>query len=347
MKDSIRLLVVDDSKLMRKVIRNIFDTNGHIEVVGEAGNGKEALDIIPKLNPDVITLDINMPEMDGITTLKHIMIKHPKPTVMLSALTQEGAEVTFDALKFGAIDFVPKPSNQQDASLEEQSQNIIKKISMAAEVEIEAVRRLKAKPKSEKTVKPEEKECKYICALGASEGGYPALLKIIPQLNPDNPAAYLAVLYEDPVHVEAFAHYLDQNSAITVKRAKDGTSVEAGVCYIASGREYITVYAFYGEYSLQVNTSPFPSRRGAINMLMISLAERAEKNAIGVILSGSGDDGAEGVSEIIRLGGSAIVQEPKSCLHKDMPNYVIRNVQPLQILSDSKIAEEINNRCSG
>ena len=136
-----KVLVVDDSALIRGAIRRIFEESIKLEVIGEASNGAEALDLIPRLNPDVVTLDVNMPVMDGLTTLKHMMIKTPKPAVMISTLTREGASVTFDALKYGAVDFIPKPSQVNGKGLEAQHEKIIRKVSMASRVETKTDRK--------------------------------------------------------------------------------------------------------------------------------------------------------------------------------------------------------------
>lgn len=341
LKDPIKLLVVDDSKLMRRVITKIFEPVDHIQVVGEAENGKEALDIIPQLNPDVVTLDINMPVMDGLTALKHIMIKFPRPVVMLSTLTQEGAAVTFDALKYGAVDFIHKPSNTQPVSLEEQCHIVVNKITLAAGVEIGTLRYLRTNP--DKTQNDGGTPCNYICAIGTADGGYGSLLKIIPQLKSELPAAVLVVLYESSRHVDAFARYLDENSSFRVKRAVDGESVEAGFCYMVSGKQYVTLHSFYGEYSLAVNAAPFTTHKGGINMLMFSLAEIMKDHAVGVILSGAGEDGGEGLEEIIRMQGKAIVQDPKTCLYKDMAASAIERCSPGLILPDTEIGTALNN----
>ncbi len=345
MKEPIKLLIVDDSKLMRRVISKIFESDESVKVVGEAANGKEALDMIPELNPNVITMDINMPVMDGLTTLKHVMIKYPRPVVMLSTLTQDGAAVTFDALKYGAVDFIHKPSNSQPSSLEEQCHSIIKKINMAAGVEIRDFKYLRSNPAAKKEEK-KETPCKYICAMGAAEGGYSALLKIIPHLNPELPAAFLVVLYEASRNVDAFARYLDENSSIGVRRAIDGESIEAGSCYLVSGKQYVTLHSFYGEYSLAVNAAPFTTQKGGINMLMFSVAEIMKENGIGIILSGSGDDGTEGLAEIVRTGGLSVVQDTKSCLYKEMAASAMEKCKVNLVIPDSNIAAEINKKLS-
>ena len=328
--------------MIRRAVSNIFKAQDNFQVVGEAGNGKEALDMLAGLNPDVVTLDINMPVMDGLTTLKHIMIKSPRPTVMLSSLTQEGATETFDALKYGAIDFIPKPSRTNGDSIGEQELNIVKKIKLAAEVEIESVQYIRSIPKEKSDKRPDGIECKGLIAMGASEGGYGALLKIIPQIIPDLPAALLVVIYADSKHVDAFAGYLDSHSFVKVKRAKDGEEIKGGVCYLFSGEEYATVHSSGNKYNLQISPSPFAGRRGSINMLMFSVAEAMGMRAAGVILSGSGEDGAEGLAEIIRAGGTAIVQVPKTCLYKEMARTAMDRCEADLVITEVKIASAIN-----
>jgi two-component system chemotaxis response regulator CheB len=346
-KDPIKLLIVDDSKLIRRALCKIFDSNDDVKVIGEAGNGLEALEVFPRLNPDVVTMDINMPAMDGLTALKHIMIKHPKPTVMLSTLTQEGAAVTFDSLKYGAVDFIPKPSKIHELDVEVQHQNIIRKIILAAGVEMEAIRYLKTPSKVKNLQRCEQMTSDFIVAIGTSEGGYGALLKVIPRLLPGLPTAIIAVLYEDPRHIDAFARYLDDQSLLKVKRAKDGEPIQGGVCYLASGDEYTIVESMNGGYLFQVNRSPFPTRRGAINMLMFSVAEVMKNRTAGVILSGTGEDGVEGINEIIRMGGTGIVQDPTSCLYKETSRLAIDRCKVDLVLPAGKIAEKMNHFSAG
>jgi two-component system, chemotaxis family, protein-glutamate methylesterase/glutaminase len=314
--------------------------------VGEAEDGKQALELIPQLNPDVITLDINMPVMDGLTALKHIMIRYPRPVVMCSTLTEEGTAVTFDALKFGAVDFIHKPSNQHPESLEAQFQSIMKKIIQAAGVEIGAVRYLRTKSKEvtpKLTAEDADFKCNSICAIGASEGGYGALLKIIPQLSPGLSAAFIITLHEISAHTDAFVRYLDEHSTIRVKRAVEGEPIKGGVCYLASREEYITVHSFYGEY-LQLSPAPFPEQRGAVNMLMFSAADVMKERAVGVILSGTGNDGAQGLSEISNKGGSAYIQSPKSSLYKEMPESAFESCKTAIVMTDQQMPEEFNKR---
>ncbi len=341
-RQTIRVLIVDDSRLIRTALKKILTADGQIEVVGEAADGKEALVLIPRLQPDAITLDINMPEMDGLSTLKHIMIKHPTPTVMISSLTTEGATKTFDALRMGAIDFISKPSQMGEAGAQVRQPDIPHIVKLAAAVRIKNVRlfRVWAQPAvAPCLVVPDIKRC---VVFGASEGGYSALLKIIPRLKPDSPAAFMAVLHAAPPYVDAFVSYLDLYSSITVKRAIDGMVLQGGTCYLAAGSEYITVVRENQVLGLRVHPSPFPARRGAINMLMLSLSEIMAENAVGVILSGQEQDGAEGVTEISRMDGTVIVQAPETCLFKEMPQMALKLCEFCRVIPDIDIAAAID-----
>lgn len=337
----IDLLIVDDSRLIRAAVRRLFEADGQVQVVGEAANGREALDLLPHLQPDVITLDINMPVMDGLSTLKHIMIKYPTPTVMFSALTKEGATETFDALRFGAIDFMPKPSQSKGDDIAEQERLILQKVKIAAGVEMGAIRMLRASHQKTQGNPSRALDAEGIVILGASEGGYGSLLKIIPQLPLDLPAAYMVILYASPGHVTTFADYLNANSAIAVQRAVDGQSIQGGTCYLVAGSEYASLHLTAGRITMQVNPSPFPERRGAINMLMLSASEIMQNQTIGVILSGKGNDGTEGSAEIRRVGGTVIMQDPRTCLFQEMVQAALKAGKADHICSDQDIASAI------
>ena len=336
----VSLLIVDDSRLIRTAIRRLVEADGQIQVVGEAANGREALELLAHLKPDVITLDIMMPEMDGLSTLKHIMIKHPTPTVMFSALTREGAIETFDALRFGALDFMPKPSPSASTPIADQERLIVQKIKIAAGIETAGIRLLRTPgPPVQQTTGTAEPE--GLVVIGSSEGGYSALLKIIPQLPLDLPAAYLVVHYAGPAHVQAFVDYLSAHSAVTVERAHNGAVLRAGTCYLASGSEYTTLQSIDGRLALRVHPSPFPERRGAVNMLMLSASEIMPGQVIGIVLTGRGEDGAEGCIEIRRVGGTVIVQEPRSCLFQEMVQAALHAGKADCVCPDQDIAKAI------
>ena len=236
---------------------------------------------------------------------------------------------------------MPKPSQTRGEDVFEQERLILQKVKIAAGVEIGAIRLLRTSGSGGQDNQTPPMDPEGLVALGASEGGYGALLKVIPQLPPDLPAAYLAILYAEPEHVLAFADYLNANSAITVKRASMGEPLEAGTCYLASGREYTTLQKSGGRIALQVNPSPFPERRGAINMLMLSISEIMPRQAIGVVLTGKGSDGAEGTAEIRRVGGTVILQDPRTCLFQEMVQATLRNGKADYVCSDQDIASAI------
>jgi two-component system chemotaxis response regulator CheB len=344
MKDNIRLLIVDDSKVMRDAIADMFSYGSNIQVVGEAANGAEAIEAIALHQPDVITLDVAMPVMDGITALKHIMIKKPTPTVMLSSLTLEGARVAFDALRYGAVDFIAKPSALQDTDLSEQEADIRSKIEYAAEVEVEAIKYIRSshhnlvQDYSFANGKPEK-----VVAIGTAEGGYGALLKIIPHLTSDMPYSYLVTMYAIREHVDAFASYLNNISSIHVKRAAHDEVLRPGVVYLNSGLDYTTVHKQGDDYTLHVSPAPFASRKGAIDMLMFSAADIVKENCIGIVLSGSGFDGAEGLEEVARMGGIAIAQDQTTSLCKTMPSSAKVRAKGSIYVADNNMAATIYN----
>ncbi|MCI5137791.1 MAG: response regulator [Candidatus Electrothrix sp. AR1] len=338
----INLFIVDDSRMMRKVIASIFKDHPVVEVVGEAENGEEALQIIPQLKPDVVTLDVEMPVMDGLTTIKHLMIQAPTPTVMLSSMTVEGSDVTFDALKYGAVDFVSKPTNTGESNLEEQTSEIERKVRLAAEVELEAVRYVRAVSQEKKdALALAGKKCERLVALGGAEGGYGSLLKILPHLSAKFPVAYLVVFYVSSRHLDSFVKYINKLSPLIIRRAENNAKVEAGVCYFASGEEYMTVHEQEGEWVFHLSAAPFATRRGSIDMLFYSVAERIKEKSVAVVLSGMGEDGGEGMEEVLRVGGTGIVQDPAGSLYREMPGAVATRCPGAQLLPDTGIPKSI------
>ena len=341
MSDKKKILIVDDSKLIRKGLAGIFETSSSFEVVGEAADGKEALAAIKKLQPDVVTLDVVMPGMDGLTTLKHIMIECPRPTVMLSSLTQDGTETTFDALRYGAVDFISKPSRLEDQSMDDLAEDILKKLDIAEGIDVGVTSYIRTRAGNSSTNEFLEGKCKRLVAMGAAEGGYRALMKIIPNLVPGD-TAYLVVLYAEESHVDAFASYLNEHSKVAVKRGQNDEILQAGTCYISAGSDYMTVHEKEDDLILHVSPAPFASRKGSIDRLLFSVAEIMAENSVGVVLSGVGIDGSEGLEEVERVQGVTIVQEPKSCLAQEMSKSALTLCSPNYIVSDIDIPTTIN-----
>ena len=340
--EPLRVLVVDDSKIIRRVLCDIIRSDATKEVVGEAEDGKQAIELMRKTKPDVITLDINMPVMDGLTTLKHIMISNPTPTVMISALTQEGATETFESLKYGAIDFLPKPSKVRGGDLNSQQEEILRKIDLVANVQIESIRYLRRPAMDKHQNSSDALSCQSVLALGASDGGYGALLNVIPRLQPELPASYIAVLHQAPNHVDAFARYLNQCSRVKVERAVAGTRLRGGTCYLAASAEHIFVCGDQNQARLEAGDDISPEDQGAIDQLMTSVATVMQNKSAGVILTGTGDDGLKGLGAIIRSGGTAFVQDPVSCLFKETPTAAASTFPVEYVVSDKQMAGAIN-----
>jgi two-component system chemotaxis response regulator CheB len=341
-----RLLIVDDSPLVRKTLLDLFADEESVEVVGVAENGIEALYHVAQLKPDVITMDISMPGMDGLSALKHIMIKTPTPVVMLSSLTKEGGAITFDALRFGAVDIISKPSTvESDGALDEQSADILSKIEFASQVEVGSIKYIRRKKGTANATKAVTGNgtAQRIVALGAAEGGYGALMKIIPHLKPDSDTAYLVTLYAAPHHVAAFARYLDSYGELQVKLGEHDEVIRPGVCYLNSGSNYMTVHRYAAEPVLHVSAAPFASRKGSIDMMFFSTAEVMADNTIGVVLSGCGSDGFEGLDEIERIGGTTLVQDQHSALCNGMINAALARVKVGHVEPDSRIAVVLND----
>ncbi len=337
------IIVVDDSRMIRRVLRDIIESDSRKRVVGEAENGKVALQLLEEISPDVITLDINMPVMDGLTTLKHIMIHHPVPTVMISALTQEGARETFESLKYGAIDFLPKPSQTRGADLQTQKSEILRKIELVAAVQLESIRYLRRPSKEKTSLTAEAAPCRCLVVIGVAEGGYGALLNFIPQLSGANPAACVAVMPQAPEHVDGFARYLDQCSQLSVQRATNGTLIRGGTCYLGAATERVTFAKEQDRIRMVVDTVSSAPGRCAIDNLMESAAHLMREYVAGVVLTGAGDDGVMGIGQIIKEGGTAFVQDPRSCLFKETPMKVVDKYIIKNLVSDKQMAAAIES----
>lgn len=336
-----KILIVDDSALIRKGLLEIFQSSEGFDVVGEASNGVEALEAIEQYKPDVVTLDVVMPVMDGLTALKHIMIQSPCPVVMLSSLTTDGAETTFDAFRYGAIDYIAKGKVIDDDHFSDRSSKILNKVSIAAGVDISQLSYIRTNAKGMNGYDREKMQVDRVVVIGAAEGGFSALMKIIPSLKPGN-MTYLVVLYESHEDVASLASYLDKHSALKVKCAVNDEILLPGVCYLSAGEDYASIEQRNDSLQLHVSTAPFSSRRGSIDRALFSVAETVHEKVIGMVLTGAGTDGVEGLEEVSRMAGMAIVQEPKNCLVQNMPQAVLEKCDVDFIASATEIAAILN-----
>jgi chemotaxis response regulator CheB len=214
---------------------------------------------------------------------------------------------------------------------------------LAAHVKVSSIQYIRAKLNVNKNKFATQRvACRNIVALGVAEGGYGALLKIILRLKADLFTAYTVIFYESSVHVDSFIDYLNRYCDVVVQRPQNNTLLEAGVCYISSGEEYVTVHGHREQLVFHVSSAPFSSRRGTIDMLMFSIAETVGEHSLGVILSGNGTDGSEGLEELVRVGGSAIIQAPVSCLYKSMTLSALNTCEAEIVVADTEIAAQIN-----
>ncbi len=345
-----RVLVVDDSAFMRKVISDMISQVPSFEVVGTARDGLDALQKVAQLQPDVVTLDVEMPHKNGLETLRDIMASQPVPVVMLSSVTQSGAKATLEALALGAVDFIPKPSGAISLDIEKIKDELLTKLKAAA---LAKVHPLKAKPQPIKTIgiPPVKKQAVFpkpsdstspriIVAIGASTGGPRALEAVLRQFPKDMPAAVLVVQHMPAGFTRSMAERLDQLSSIKVKEAEEGEPISPGVAYVAPG-DYHMVVGAGGVIHLE-RTPPVNYVRPSIDVTFLSLPPAYAGQTVGVILTGMGKDGAAGMAKIKAAGGVTIVQDESTSVIYSMPRAVVENgdadyILPLDRIGDAAV----------
>ncbi len=332
----IRVLVVDDSAIMRKLIVDILKEDPEIEVVDTAKNGKEAIDKARALHPDVITLDIEMPVMDGLTALRFLRREMPNiKVIMFSSLTQEGAKATIEALSLGASDFVPKPS----------SKSFVESVKKVREELIPKIKSLVIRKVLEKPIikKPKLKAEGYkVCGIGVSTGGPQTLMQIIPKLPGNFPAPILIVQHMPPMFTKQLAERLDQMSALRVKEAEQGEPVKDGLVYIAPGDYHMVVKKQGPGVVIRLHQGP-PRNfcRPSVDELFESLADVYNGKTLALILTGMGNDGKEGAEKIKQKGGVVLAQDAESCVVFGMPKAVIEANLADEILNLSQIPQRL------
>ena len=347
---SIRVLIIDDSALVRRMLKRILEQDSKIQVIGSAADAYIAREKIKKLHPDVLTLDVEMPKMDGITFLRNLMRLHPLPVVMVSSLTTKGAEVTLEALELGAIDFVGKPQGDFAASLEEVGQEIIRKIKVAAQANIRAAtRRHPSAPLSveekqsvdaiipAEPTRPPTAGLSPLIAIGASTGGTEAIRDVLVEL-PDSMPAIVITQHIPPGFSTAFAQRMNRMSRLQVHEAKDGQRIEPGNVYIAPGAHHLLVARDNSGYYCKLSDGPRVNRhKPSVDVLFRSVSQVAGKNATGVILTGMGDDGARSLLEMREAGARTIAQDEESSVVWGMPGAAVKQDAAEQILPLEKI----------
>lgn len=340
MNHNIRVLVVDDSAVVRKVFTEELSRERGIEVAGTAPDPYVARDKIVRLKPDVITLDIEMPRMDGLTFLKKLMKHHPLPVIIVSSLTRKGGKLAMEALSLGAVEVVSKPSAAY--SVGDMSVQLADKIRAAARVDVRS--RLgsvseKAPEKLELASSALAATTNKIIAIGASTGGTEAIKAVLTRM-PYNSPGIIVVQHMPAKFTTSFADRLDSLCAINVKEAEDGDSVVNGKALIAPGNYHMLLRRSGARYYVQVKTGPMVHhQRPSVDVLFKSVADYAGSNAIGIILTGMGADGADGLLKMKEAGAKTIAQDEKSCVVFGMPKEAIKAGAAEKVVSLPDIAK--------
>lgn len=316
--NQIRVLIVDDSAFVRQVLTEMLSLDPAIIVVGAAPNPLIAREMIKALNPDVLTLDIEMPRMDGLSFLEKIMSLRPMPVVMISSLTQKGADTAIRALELGAVDYVAKPMVGLAGAFASLADEIVDKIKMAATAHIRPL--IARKPDATRLASGAMfSSSEKVIAVGASTGGVEALQEFLTAFPPDAPAI-LVTQHMPAAFTASFANRLDSCCAVSVRQARDGERVLPGHAYIAPGGFHLELARNGANYVCRVHEQPLVSgHRPSVDVLFRSVAHAAGANAVGIILTGMGKDGAAGMLEMRRAGASTIGQDEQTCVVYGMP----------------------------
>ena len=335
-----RVLIVDDSALVRRILSEALSRDPELEVVGTAQDPYVAKDRINELKPDVLTLDVEMPRMHGLTFLRILMEKRPIPVVMVSSLTEAGADVTLQALELGAFDFVTKPKLDLNDGLGVLMPEIVEKVKAAAR---SRPRRRVAAESSElvKVAAPARlgRTTQQIVAVGASTGGTEAVREFLSRMPADAPGT--VIVQHMPQHfTRAFAQRLDAQCAPAVSEAIDGERVISGKVLIAPGAHHMRLIRDGAEYRVRIDQSePVNRHRPSVDVLFDSVAVAAGRNAVGVLLTGMGDDGARGMLRLREAGAHTIAQDRDSCVVFGMPREAIALGAAVEVLPLTKIGD--------
>ena len=353
---TIRVLCVDDSALVRKLLTEMLGKAPGIEVIGTAADPYLAREKIKQLNPDVITLDVEMPRMDGITFLENLMRLRPMPVVMVSSLTQQGADVTLRALELGAIDFVAKPKIDVAGSLTNYADELIAKVQMAAHARVNP--RANQPPRGIAHMHVEARHSAdavlpagggrrvlrttdRIIAIGASTGGTEAIREVLESLPPDAPAIVISQ-HIPAAFSKPFAERMNRCSPMSVCEAQDGQYIIPGHVYIAPGDRHLLVERDGARYRCRLSDGPHVNRhRPSVDVMFRSVAQNVGPNATGVILTGMGDYGARGLKEMLEAGASTIAQDEASSVVWGMPGTAVKLGSAQVVLPLHRIPQEV------
>lgn len=334
----VRVLVVDDSAVARAALTRGLSQDPNIEVVGQARDPFEARDQILALSPEVMTLDVEMPRMDGVEFLRRLMPQRPIPTVVVSSLSQRGGQVAMDALAAGAVDVVCKPSRNLSGGLEAMIGELCTKVKIAATVNV-AWRKTREAPAPRTTPTALAETTDKIIAIGASTGGTEAIRAVL-ETFPANAPGVVIVQHMPPGFTTTFAQRLDETCSMQVREAKDGDRLFPGRALVAPGALQLKVIRSGGEYLVEVRPGDKVSGHcPSVDVMFRSVAACAGRNAVGVILTGMGSDGAAGLLEMRKIGATTVGQDEATCVIYGMPrvaweNGAVERQKPLDLIGD-------------
>jgi len=343
-KKRIKVLIVDDSALVRRLLTDMLASDPLISVLGTAHDAYDAREKIKALNPDVLTLDVEMPRMDGLTFLRNLMRLRPMPVIMVSSLTDKGAEVTLDALSIGAVDYLSKPKIDLAASLSDYKDELIAKVKAAASAR---VRPASAAPATADAGPPKRAQSRHlltterIIAIGASTGGTEAIKDVLIHLPPDTPGIVITQ-HIPKLFSGAFARRMDACCQLSVCEAQDGQQVLRGHAYVAPGDKHLLLVRDGARYVCRLDEGPPVNRhKPSVDVLFRSVAQHVGRNAIGVILTGMGKDGALGLKEMRDAGSRTIAQDEATSIVWGMPGEAVAVRAAAEVIPLSTIHSRI------
>jgi two-component system chemotaxis response regulator CheB len=348
MARKIRVLVVDDSAFMRKLITAMIESDPHCEVVKTAKDGIEALKAIEELRPDVVTLDIEMPEIDGLTCVAYIMEAFPTPVVVVTGFSEFLGEETIKALEYGAVGIVRKPGGPISRNIKTIRHELLSQIKLAMQVDVTKLTPVPIKETKEELKKPIPKTTDRVFAIASSSGGPRALSQIIPKLPADLPAGVVVAQHMPAEFVPSLAERLNWESALEVKVAEDLEPIKQGKVLIAPGGCNCTIES-RGEEGKLIKLAPVRAKERlplpSADKLMTSLAPIYGRNATGIVLTGMGNDGTEGLRAIKKHGGKTMAEDKSTCLVYGMPREAVRAGVVDKIVPLDEMADEIKRSC--
>ena len=360
MNKKYRVLVVDDSAFMRKVLENIFNADDQLVVVGHAKDGREAVAMAASLKPDVITMDINMPHVDGLQAIAEIMTTNPRPIVVVSSESRAGAANSIRALELGAIELVPKPSNGIDLDMKIVREDLLRKVRMAAKVRVvRTASRLAVPPKDstgspvsalsvtqEPTSRQGQDQRFPIVVIAASTGGPATVMRLAPSFPRDFPGAVILVLHMPAAFTTQYAVQLGQCTAMRVKEAETNESLLPGTLYICPGGQHLRITSS-GRIHLDGSSGRINGYLPNIDLTMESVAAYAGALSIGVVLTGMGNDGASGSKAIRSAGGLVVAQDEATSVIHGMPAEAIKTGAVNQVLAIDEICAVLEKHVIG